>query len=202
MGIVGKAFWVSVAASACVSGAFAQTQEQSTTTFTAPHGFMLPGTRSYLGLSLGRGLTASDCPATLLICDNRDRSAQIYAGRMFDRHWGAEVGFVDTGRLASAMGESRSQGLNLSLVGRTRIASSLGVFGKVGTTYGRSDTSVMGNAAAPGPDLGPGFGLSWGGGLSWDFTPRLSATFEWGSYDLHAPTGPVRSTSLGLQYRY
>jgi hypothetical protein len=38
--------------------------------------------------------------------------------------------------------------------------------------------------------------------VSWDFTPRLSATFEWGSYDLRAPGGPVRSTSLGLQYRY
>ena len=84
-------------------------------------------------------------------------------------------------------------------MGRTHL-SSVGVFGKLGTTYGRSDTSVMGNAAASGPEQG--FGLSWGGGLSYDFTPRLSATFEWGSYDLRVPGGPVRSTNLGLQYRY
>jgi hypothetical protein len=200
MGIVGRGFCAALAASACTLGGAAWAQEQENpATFTAPHGFALPGTRSYLGLSLGRGLTSNDCPTTLLFCESRDRSAQIYAGRMFDRHWGAEVGFIDTGRLVSATGETRSQGLNLSLVGRTHIAS-VGVFGKVGTTYGRSDTSVMGNTAAAG--LETGFGLSWGGGVSWDFTPRLSATFEWGSYDLRAPGGPVRSTSLGLQYRY
>jgi hypothetical protein len=202
MGIVGKAFCASVAACACMCGHPAHAQEQPAASFSAPHGFALPGTRTYLGLNLGRGLTASatECPATVLICDTRDRSAQVYAGRMFDPHWGAEVGYVDTGRLLRSTGEARSQGLNLSLVGRTRIAS-LGVFGKVGTTYGRSsDTSVMGNAAAPGQD--PGFGLSWGGGLSWDLSPRLSATFEWDNYELRAPGGPVRSTNLGLQYRY
>jgi OOP family OmpA-OmpF porin len=201
MGIAGRAFSVCIVASSCLGAVVAQAQEEgAATSFTAPHGFALPGTRSYLGLSLGRGLTATNCPTTQLLCESQqDRSAQLFAGRMFDPHWGAEVGFVDTGRLLRATGESRAQGLNLSLVGRTHLAS-FGVFGKVGTTYGRSDTSVMGNTAASGPEQG--FGLSWGGGVSYDFTPRLSATFEWGSYDLRLSGGPVRATSLGLQYRY
>ena len=92
-----------------------------------------------------------------------------------------------------------SQGSNVSLVGRAQF-SSFGIFGKLGTTsYVRPETSVMGMAAAPLPEGG---GLSWGAGVSYDVTPRLSATFEWISYDLRMPTGPVRSTSLGLQYRY
>lgn len=93
-----------------------------------------------------------------------------------------------------------AQGLNLSVVGRAQV-SSLGVFGKVGTTtYSRPDTSVMGMGAVPVSE--PGGGLSWGGGVSWNFTSRLSASFEWVSYDLRMPSGPVRTTSLGLRYRY
>jgi opacity protein-like surface antigen len=195
---VGKIFsaWIGVCAGLCSS--LAHAQEGSAASFTAPHGFAIFNTRSYLGLNLGRGLTA-DCPATQLLCESHDRSAQIHAGRMFGAHWGAEVGYVDTGRLLRAAGEAHAQGLNMALVGRARL-SSLGVYGKVGTAYGRPDTSVMGNGAAGGPDQG--FGLTWGGGVSWDFSPRLSATFEWVSYDLRLPGGPVRATSLGLQYRY
>jgi hypothetical protein len=91
-------------------------------------------------------------------------------------------------------------GLNTSLVGRAQL-SSFSAFGKLGTiTNTRPDTSQMGMAAMPLNE--PTSGLTWGGGVSWDFTPRLSATFEWISYDLRMPAGPVRSTSLGLQYRY
>jgi opacity protein-like surface antigen len=199
MGTAGRVFVVSAGLWAGLAASLAQTQEQApTTTFSAPHGYAIPGTGSYLGLNLGRGIT-SNCPTTQLFCENRDRSAQLYAGRMFDSHWGAEVGYVDTGRLLRPLSESRAQGLNLSLVGRAHV-SSMDVFGKVGTTYGRSDTSVMGNTAAGGPEQG--VGLSWGGGMRYEITPRLSATLEWGSYDLRMQGGPVRSTSLGLQYRY
>ena len=93
-----------------------------------------------------------------------------------------------------------AQGLNLSVVGRAQV-SSLGVFGKLGTTsYSRPDTSVMGIGALPVTE--PAGGLSWGGGVSWNITPRLSGSFEWVSYDLRMPKGPVRTTSLGLRYRY
>jgi hypothetical protein len=89
-------------------------------------------------------------------------------------------------------------GLTLSVVGRAQMSSSFGVFGRVGsTTYGRPDTSAMGMSAAPVTDA-----MSWGGGVSYDFTPRLSATLEWISYDLRAANGPVRTANLGLKYRY
>jgi hypothetical protein len=91
-------------------------------------------------------------------------------------------------------------GLNVSMVGRAQF-SSFAAFGKVGaTSSSRPDTSLMGMAAAPLTD--PGNSLSWGGGVSWDFSPRLTATFEWISYDLRLTSGPLRTTNLGLQFKY
>ena len=86
------------------------------------------------------------------------------------------------------------------VVGRAQLFPALGVYGKIGAAYTRPDAAVMGHVGAPWTEAGPG--LAYGGGLSWDFSPRVSATFEWGSYDLRLSTGPVRSTSLGLQIRY
>ena len=100
--------------------------------------------------------------------------------------------------------ETRAQGLNLSLVGKAQVARSLRVFGKVGSTYGRSETAALAaSSIATGSEQG--FGLSYGAGVSYDFTPRLSATLELDSNDFRFAGGgrdPVRSTSLGLQYRY
>ena len=175
-------------------------QQDRVSAFEAPHGVALAGTRTYLGFTVGRSLE-TNCPAAVLVCENRERPAQLYAGTMFGRNWGAELGFVDSGRLVRTIGESRAQGLALSLVGRTQLFGSLGVYGKVGTTFGRSDTAVMGNAPASGAEQG--FGIAYGGGLSYDFTKRLSATFEVDSFDLRFANGPpVRSAKLGLQYRY
>lgn len=156
----------------------------------------LPGSRTYLGLNLAHG--TFDCAGTALVCEKRP--ATLYAGTMLGKYWGAEVGYVDAGRQWRNGIESRASGVNLSFVGRAQVASSFGVFGKVGATYGRSDTSVLGNNAAFSGD--PGFGLSFGGGVSYNITPQLSATFEWDSHDMRLSSGPLRSTSLGLQLRY
>jgi OmpA-OmpF porin, OOP family len=139
-----------------------------------------------------------------LLCDDKDRSAQLYAVTMIGNLCGVELGYLNMGRIARAGGETRAQGLNLSLVGKTQVAPSLRVFGKVGTTYGRSETSALAaSSIATGSEHG--FGLSYGAGMSFDFTPRLSATLEWDSNDFRFSGGgrdPVRSTSLGLQFRY
>jgi OOP family OmpA-OmpF porin len=170
----------------------------------APRGAWLPGSKTYLGLNLGRSRYNVSCGTTALLCDDSDRSAQLYAGTMIGNFWGVEMGYLNMGRIARAGGETRAQGLNLSLVGKARVARSLGVFGKVGTTYGRSETSALAaSSIATGTEHG--FGLSYGAGVSFDFTPRLSATLEWDSTDFRFAGGgrdPVRSTSLGLQFRY
>jgi hypothetical protein len=160
-----------------------------------------PTPRSSLGLHLSRYQPGLPCGATALICDTSASPAQLQASAMVGRFWGVELGYLENGRITAR--EGRSQGLNLSLVGKAPLGQSLGVFGKLGTTYGRSDTSVLG--AGPSPVSEPGFGLSYGAGVSFAFTPRLSATLEWDSNNYRFPGSgrePVRSTNLGLQYRY
>jgi OmpA-OmpF porin, OOP family len=168
-----------------------------------PRGAWLPGGRSYLGLQPSRSRLDISCGTSTLICSDKDVPAQLYAGTMVGKFWGVEMGYLNMGRQPGAGAERRAQGLNLSLVGNAPVVPSLRVFGKVGTTYGPTDTSpAAAYSIAAGSD---GFGLSFGGGLSFDFTRRLSATVEWESNDFRfAGSGrdPVRSTSLGLQYRY
>lgn len=156
--------------------------------------------RGHLGLTLSRSTSGLPCNATTLFCDSTERVTRVQAGTMIGNFWGVELGYADKGRTAG-LAESRAPGLNFSLVGKAPLWQSLGVFGKLGTTYGRPDASI------PGVNAGgeQAFGLSYGAGVSFAFTPRLSATLEWDRNDLRfAGSGrePVRSTSLGLQYRY
>jgi OmpA-OmpF porin, OOP family len=165
----------------------------------------LPGPgRSYLGLNLGRSRYNLPCGSASLLCDDSNRSVQLYTGTMVGDFWGVELGYLNMGRIARAGGETSATGLNLRLVGKAPLGRSFGVFGKVGTTFGRAESSTLAaSGIAPGSERG--FGPSYGAGLSYDFNPRVSATLEWDSNDFRfAGTGrdPVRSTSLGLQIRY
>ena len=174
-------------------------QTQSSLSLAAPAAS--PFAHGYLGINVGRARNSVSCNASSFLCDERDRPASLYAGTMIGSFWGAEVSYLNTGPLLRDGAQGRAQGLNLSLVGRTRFGSSLGVFGKVGTIYSRSDVSMGGALVMAGDQ---GFGLSYGAGVSYDFTPRLTARLEWDSHDLHfnGARDSVRSTSLGLQYRY
>ncbi len=192
---------VSVAAPALWLPALAQTSAATSST-ASPASWGLHS-HSYLGLSLGRSSYNLSCPTTSLTCDDTDTAVRLYGGAMMADHWGVEIGYLDLGRMAREGGKTRAQGLNLSLVGKAPLVSALGVFGRLGTTYGRTETTASSSAIAAGTEKG--FGLSYGAGLSYDFTPRLSATLEWDSNDFRFAGGgrdPVRSTSLGLQYRY
>jgi hypothetical protein len=137
-----------------------------------------------------------------LTCGEPDRPLELYTGTMLGNFWGVELGYLEAARLARAGAPARTQGLNLSVVGKRQLAPAVGIYGKFGTTYGRSDNALALSGGGNAADRG--FGLSFGGGVSFDFTPRLSATLEWDSNDLRFAGGrdPVRSTSLGLKYRY
>lgn len=160
-----------------------------------------PSSRSPLGLHLSHSQPSLPCGTTALICDTPAPTTQLQGSAMVGRFWGVELGYLESGRITAR--EGRTQGLNLSLIGKAPLGQSLGVFGKLGTTYGRNDATVLGAGSSWVSE--PGFGLSYGAGVSFAFTPRLSATLEWDSNDYRFPGSgrePVRSTSLGLRYRY
>lgn len=159
----------------------------------------------YVGLNVGQSDYRTGCGTALFGCDDRATSAQVYAGSMFRQNLGVELGYLHMGNASRGGGTTKAQGLNLSLVGRLPLgATPFSAVGKVGTTYGRTDTSaVLGSGLTSGRENG--FGLSYGLGLNWDFRPNMSAVVAWDSHDFKfASSGrdAVRSTSLGLKYRY
>lgn len=156
------------------------------------------------GLNLGQSNYQVGCGASLFECDDQDRYVHVYARGMNNDTFGAELGLVDAGRIDRGGGGTRAQGINLSLVGQTPETNGLRLYGKVGTTFGR--TRVSSDPASPvASGRETGFGVSYGIGASYAITPQLSAVLALDSHDLRFPGGerePVRATSLGLQYRY
>jgi OmpA-OmpF porin, OOP family len=155
-----------------------------------------------LGLNLDRSAYSFPCSSTALLCDQNDRALKLYAGAMVGNFWGVELGYLDVGRATWAASDNVARGLNLSLVGKAPLWQGIGIHGRLGTTLGRSEHAALAGLGGAGER---GFGLSYGAGVSVAFTPRLSATLEWDSNDFRfagSAGDPVRSTSLGLQYRY
>ena len=166
----------------------------------------LPGPgRSYLGFNLGRSRYNLPCGSATLLCDDTDRSVQLYAGKMIGDFWGVELGYLNMGRVARLGGETSATGLNLSLVGKAPLGHSFGVFGKVGTTYGRAESSALagsGDCARLGTRLRP---VLWRGCELRLQSPRAVGHPGMGQQRFpfcRDGRDPVRSTSLGLQIRY
>jgi OOP family OmpA-OmpF porin len=159
---------------------------------------------SRLGLDPEKVQLRIGCGASLLPC-RTEAQALAAQSRPDAMRWSLEVGAPGEG-LASSRGFPHfRQGVDMSLVGsKPLFGSSFSVYGKLGTTYSYFDPAVA-VGYGPGPS-DSGYGLAFGAGLSMTVTPRLSASFGLDSRDLRlGNTGvrdPVRSTSLGLQYRY
>ncbi len=92
---------------------------------------------------------------------------------------GVELGYLNAGKARRLGGDTEAHGFNLSLVGRAPVNEQFDLFGKVGTTYGRTRTS---GASGLGVQTGKedGFGMSYGVGARWAFTPQWAAVIEWG----------------------
>lgn len=161
----------------------------------------LPG-GAYAGLNLGRPSYRLDCGASG--CDQPDLAANAYVGGMFTRHWGMELGVLRFGDAERAGGETRAEGLNFSLVGRAQVGAGFGLFGRVGTTWGRTRVD-----AAPGAGIATGRASGWGPayglGVDWAFTDNWSAVLDWQRHRFDFAgddNGWVRSTNVGLKYRF
>lgn len=155
-----------------------------------------------IGLHLGRSSHGMRCEL-LPVCAGGDHYMRLWGRGMLSETWGAELGLLEAGRLDGAGGSSRVQGVSLSVVRRFSVLDSVSAYGRLGTTYGHTDTTAAaGSGARQGGENG--FGLSWGAGLSWQVSPRLSARVEWDRSDFRFVDGSreVRATSLGLQWRY
>ncbi|MEJ7929195.1 outer membrane beta-barrel protein [Ramlibacter sp. AN1015] len=159
--------------------------------------------RHAVGFSLGHTDFGAAC-GLLPGCDDGARYTRLVGRGMFSERWGAELGLLDTGRMDLGGGSTRAHGVTLNVVRQLPLSQALSAYGKLGTTYGHTATSALpGSALQAGG--GRGFGLSYGAGVQWQLSSGLSAALEWDSQGFRLANGgtePMRSTRLGLQWRY
>ena len=176
---------------------------QSGTSYDLRANSWLPGTSDgYAGLNLGRSRYRLDCGTGG--CGQSAVAGQAYVGGMFSRYMGAELGYLRMGDAERGGGDTRAEGINLSLVGRAPIGWGVGVSGRLGTTWGRTRVDAPGaNGIATG--RASGWGPSYGLGVDWAFTERWSAVLDWQRhrFDFAGDESAwVRSTSVGLKYKF
>ncbi len=164
----------------------------------------LPGTQQgYVGLSGGQSEYDIRSGTGGFGFDDSDTAWKVYSGGYFNPYLGMELGYINMGKAERIGGSTKAQGLNLSLVGRAPLNEQFDVFGKIGTTYGRTRTSGnSGFGVTTGKD--DGFGLSYGAGVRWAFNPQWAAVLEWERHRFHFADGKsdVDMTSVGVQYRF
>jgi opacity protein-like surface antigen len=196
---------LAVAALLAGAGVHAQTSTPSTYPNSTYSNSWMPGQQGgYIGLNLGRSDYSLACGTLPLGCDNNGNFGRISLGAMVSPNFGYEIGYLNMGHADRAGGETKAQGLNFSLVGRVPVGSQFSLFGKLGTTYGRTRvSSAPGTGVAGGSESG--FGLAYGLGASFDFNPKWSVVLEWERHDMKfisAGRDEVDATSLGLRYRF
>lgn len=200
---------------ACLAAAGAQAQTTAGSTSSASsispssatgRASALPYTHDgYVGISGGRSKYSLNSGSSDLGLgyDETDNAFKLYTGGFFHPNLGVEFGYLNVGKARRLGGDTKAQGFNLSLVGRAPLSEQFDVFGKIGTTYGRTNTTGL---TATGATLGKedGFGLSYGLGARWAFTPQWAAVVEWERHKFKFSDGdaPVNLTTVGLQYRF
>ena len=164
-----------------------------------------PGT-GYVGLNLGQSdySLGGGLGGFGFNTDDKDTAVNLYTGSFFHPNFGLELGYTHFGKIERAGGDTKAEGINLSLVGRAPMSSQFNLLGKLGTTYGWTDVSAV---AATGIASGTekGFGFSYGIGAEYAFNPQFSAVLQYDEHRLKfASTGRDRisATTVGLRYRF
>lgn len=194
----------------------AQTSSSTSTATTSTSGGMyasgsgtgrtsvLPYTQDgYVGISAGNSKYDINPGLGGTGFDDSGNAFKIYTGGFFHPNLGVELGYINAGKARRVGGDTEAHGINLSLVGRAPLHEQFDLFGKIGTTYGRTRT---GGFSGMGVQTGKedGFGLSYGIGARWSFTPQWAAVIEWESHKFKFSDGgdAVKMTTVGLQYRF
>lgn len=153
----------------------------------------------YWGFNLGAPKYDKSC-ADGFKCDDPSVGGKIYVGGKFNHWLGMELGYANFGKMDRSGGQTKSQGVNLSLVGTLPLSETFKAFGKVGTTYGWTDIDA--DVGRTGDDKG--FGLSYGAGLGYDISPTTQVVVEWDRHDFNYVGGDaaVDMYSVGMKFRF
>jgi OOP family OmpA-OmpF porin len=192
---------VAAASLAVATGAQAQSSTSSAKTDYTLYG----SGNSYIGLNAGLTDYKLNDGTGLFGSDKRTTTYGIYAGSYFtNSNLGFELGYTDFGRVTRGGGNTKADGINLSLIGRVPLGSSFNLLGKVGTTYSRTDVS---SAAGSGITAGSASGFDWSYGVGGEFafSRQWSGVLQYDEVYVNyagSARDRINVTSLGARYRY
>lgn len=157
--------------------------------------------RSYVSLHLGSAGFDIDClPGST--CDDKSTAGKVAIGTMHSSRMGFELAYLYFGEAQTGLADQKAQGLNLSLVLQQPFDSGFLLFGRIGGTYGYTDT----DASLPGDASGTeqGFGLSYGLGVGYRLNQSLDVTLEADRHRFDFADGEqdIDLLSLGVRYRF
>lgn len=194
----------SMAALALAFACAASAQITTTTTTRSSSWSAIPySSHGYFGINVGKPDYENGCGVGGFSCSDSTTSFNLYTGGMFNNYFGAEIGYVNFGKAKRGGGRTEAHGINLSLVGRVPVGP-VHLFGKVGTTYGRTEVSASALSGIP-SGKESGWEGSYGAGVGFDLSPRSSIVLEWARHELRfAGVGKreIDTTSIGYLHRF
>jgi OmpA-OmpF porin, OOP family len=153
----------------------------------------------YVGASGGQAEYDIDCTGGFS-CEDNDTGFKVFTGGRVRNFFGLELAYVDMGEIEVAGGTGEASGVNLSAVGYLPLNERFSLFGKVGTTYGWTDTSTATLGGVEEED----FGLSYGVGLNMEFAQQWAARAEWErhNFEFAQDDRDIDLFTVGVSYKF
>lgn len=164
----------------------------------------------YMGIGAGesKGNLDLGLPKKNLSEDHRGASYKAFVGFPLSPFWAIEAGYFDLGRfgysgssVGSSSATSRTNGLNLDLVGTLPITDRWSLLGRVGAAYAETKDNYSNGNSQKNRDTHYKFGF----GTQYAFTPDLTMRLEGERYRIDKIMGnraDVDVVSLSLVYRF
>jgi OOP family OmpA-OmpF porin len=149
---------------------------------------------AYVGVNVGRAEQSYSGPF-----DDKDNAFKLYGGMMYDKNFGAELGYVDLGEANTGTITTKPRAFYAAATGTYPLNEQFSLSGKVGVSFNRVKVS------GAGLDDESRASLLLGVGAAYNFAPNLAAVLEYEhfgkvykeSFDIKADM-----VSVGLRYKF
>jgi OOP family OmpA-OmpF porin len=149
----------------------------------------VPG--AYVGVNVGRAEQNYSGPA-----DDKDNAFKLYGGMMYDKNFGAEIGYVDLGEGNNGGLSTEPRALYLAATGTYPLNEQFSLSGKVGVSANR--VKVAGDSESRAS-------LLLGVGATFNFAPNLAAVLEYEHFGkVYKEAFDIKAdmVSVGLRYKF
>jgi OOP family OmpA-OmpF porin len=167
---------------------------------------MMGNGASYIGLSGGSAdFSRSNGSNGLYHNGDHDNAYSLMAGNYFiNPNVGMEVGYTNFGSIERGGGNTKAEGINVSLIGKLPVGNSLNLLAKVGTTYGHTEVSSNPlSGVRSGSESG--FDWSYGVGAELVINPQWSAVVQYDEHYLKfagSSSERITTTTIGARMHF